>query len=76
MASSFPTNPFIYEDAINPDVGDLVGRSKKITELIEDIRRHGTVVLTGTRFIGKTSILNFLTPVAFSPYSPAVQNRR
>ena len=59
--TSSSANPFIYEDALGPDVSDLVGRGEIIAELSEHMRRHATLVLTGTRYIGKTSILNFLT---------------
>jgi len=54
-------NPFVFEDALEPDQHELVGRDGLLAELRAKVQQHSTVVLTGTRYIGKTSILNFLS---------------
>jgi hypothetical protein len=54
------SNPFVYEDALEPERHELIGRDALLADLLSSMQGHGTLVLTGTRYIGKTSLLNFL----------------
>ena len=51
MTLSPSVNHFIYEDALSPDKGDLVGHSEIIAELGKHMRRHATLVTGSLRLV-------------------------